>query len=102
MQRHPDYTQQRLKLLFERMKQRIYAEVRPIDHLQFAGPTDRISHAEAQQLDFAPAHLGQSLGPLWATFWFSGQTVIPVSWKSKRIDLLWESGSEATLWLNGR
>jgi alpha-mannosidase len=102
MQRHPDYTQQRLKLLAERMKQRIYPETRPIDELLIAGPTDRIPLAEAQGLSFTPARIGQSLGPLWATFWFKGQTVIPLSWKSKRIDLLWESGSEATLWVGGR
>jgi alpha-mannosidase len=102
MQRHPDYTQQRLKLLAERMKERIYPQTRPVEQILVSGPVDRISIAAAQELSYRPAKLGEQFGPLWATFWFRCATSVPREWHGRRVDLLWESRSEAMLWMNGR
>lgn len=68
-----------------------------------AGPVDRISYQEAQKLtDFRPARLGDQFGPLWATYWFQLKTVVPAEWKGRRVDLLWGTHSEATLWIDGQ
>jgi len=105
MQRHHDYTRDRLRHLGERLRSRIYAESRPIDSLLVSGRVDRIPFARAQALPadvFRLAKLGDQFGPLWATYWFRAQTVVPPQWKGRRVDLLWNSHSEATLWMGGR
>lgn len=102
MQRYPDYTQQRLKQLGDRMKERIYSQVKPVDRILVSPRTDRITHAAAQTLDYRTTRPGEQFGPLWATFWFRCEASIPGDWKGSRIDLLWESHSEATLWMEGR
>ena len=102
MQRYPDYTQQRLRQLAERMKQRIYAETKPVDRILVSDQTDRIPYAAAQSLAYRPARTGEQFGPLWATFWFRCEADVPSDWAGSRVDLLWESHSEATLWMDAR
>jgi alpha-mannosidase len=102
MQRHPDYTQQRLKLLADRMRQRIYAEARAVETLAVSGPVGRIGYAAAQGLEYREAKVGEAFGPLWATYWFRGEARVPEGWRRSRVDLIWESRSEATLWVDGR
>ena len=102
MQRYPDYTQQRLRQLGERMKQRIYSAAKPVDRILVSERTDRIPFDAAQLLEYRPTTLGQQFGPLWATFWFRCEAIVPDEWKGSRVDLLWESHSEATLWMDGR
>jgi alpha-mannosidase len=103
MQRHPDYTQTRIRQLVREIGARIYDESKPISDLLVAGPTDRISFAAAQELKhFRPAKLGEQFGPHWATFWFRANVEVPKAWKGSRVDLLWDSQSEATLWMNGK
>ena len=103
MERHPDYTQQRLKLLADRMRQKIYRHTTPVDALLVTGPVDRISHDAAVNLrHYRPVKIGEQFGPLWATFWFKAKAIVPSEWEGGRVDLLWESRSEATLWMNGR
>jgi alpha-mannosidase len=56
--------------------------------------TGRISFSEAIQKTFRPYVEGESFGPLWATYWFRVEFDQP----DGEIHLLWDSGSEATLW----
>jgi alpha-mannosidase len=79
-----------------------YSETCAVDELLAAGPVDRISWAEAQDLQYRPAQLGERFGPLWATYWLRLRAAVPDDWRGSRVDLLWRSGSEATLWLDGR
>ncbi len=102
MQRHPEYTQQRLKQLAERLKKRIYAEIQPVGKVLVSPRTDRVSWAEAQELTYRPARIGEQFGPMWATYWFQCEAVVPESWRGSRVDLLWDSNTEATLWIDGR
>ncbi len=102
MTRYTDYTRTRLKLLADRLRGKIYETRTPVEELAFAGPTERIGWKEAQNLEYRPARLGQELGPEWATFWFRGKASVPETWAGKRVDLLWVTHSEATLWLGGR
>ena len=102
MERFPALTRSRLKQLAGDMKALIYPEVQTMDKLLMAGPTDRISYDKAIKLNYKPVKLGQQLGPLWSTFWFEIKATAPAHWAGKRVDLLWNSLSEATLWADGK
>ncbi len=101
MIRHPEYTRARLAQTSERLRGLVYPETRSADELLVAGPAGRVSHEEARALDYRPAQLGERFGPLWATYWFRGEATVPAAWAGSRVDLLWDSASEATLWLDG-
>ncbi|MDB5326726.1 MAG: hypothetical protein JWM57_2295 [Phycisphaerales bacterium] len=102
MLRHADYTQQRIRQLIERLESRIYPQRQPVEQLTVAGPMGRINYAEAQMLpDFKAAKAGDQYGPVWATFWFRASTTVPKEWAGKRVDFLWDTQSEATLWRDG-
>ena len=102
MLRHPDYTRERLKQFAERLRAAVWADARPIEDLVVAGPVDRISPARARELEFRPARRGEIFGPAWATFWFRARARVPEAWAGRRVDLYWQSHSEATLWIGGR
>jgi alpha-mannosidase len=100
--RHPDYTRSRLWKVAEQIFARIYLAKRPVDELLVSPPVGRIPWAEAQRLNYRPAKVGEQFGPLWTTFWFKAKAKVPPEWEGKRVDLLWNSHSEATLWTKGR
>ncbi|MGN6378098.1 MAG: alpha-mannosidase [Gaiellales bacterium] len=102
MLRHPAYTRERIAHVARRIADLVYADTRPPDRLVVAGPTDRITWEAAQGLDYVPAHLGQQFGPLFATYWFQVDATVPAEWAGSRVDLLWVTHSEATLWVDGR
>jgi alpha-mannosidase len=102
VQRHPAYTRDRIAALVARLHARVHHERRPVDELSLAGPCGRISPAEAARLDYRPARLGEELGPLWATYWLRCSATVPPAWRGDRVDLLFCSFSEATLWLGER
>ena len=101
MIRHPEYTRARLAQTSARLRAQIHPETAPVDELLVGPQVDRISHDEAQALDYRPATLGERFGPLWATYWFRVRATVPESWAGSRVELLWNSASEATLWLDG-
>ncbi len=101
MERFPALTRARLKQLASDMKALIYKERRPVDKLLMAGPTERINYEAGTKLKYKPVKLGQQLGPQWSTFWFEIEATAPSEWAGQRIDLLWNSLSEATLWIDG-
>ena len=101
MQQHLTYTRNRIRQLVDRLKGRVYPNTVEVEDLQIAGPVDRINYEEAQSLTYEPVKTGRQLGPAWATFWVKGTVAIPAEWSRRRVDLLWNSHSEATLWLDG-
>jgi alpha-mannosidase len=100
--RYPTYTRERLRQFARRLAKAIYPERIPVDLIEMAGPTDRITLAQAADLDYRPVALGQDLGPQWATWWFRVTATIPQAWRGDRVDLWWDSRTEALLWLAGR
>jgi alpha-mannosidase len=98
----PEYARARLRRESERLLARVYPETVPVDELVVSERVDRISFAEAQRLSYRPAQLGERFGPLFATYWFRASATVPDAWSGARVDLLWYSNSEATLWLEGR
>jgi alpha-mannosidase len=102
VQRHPRYTRDRIAQVGERIRALIHADARDPDSLRVAGPVDRVSPEEAERLDYRDAELGERFGPLWATYWFRVEATVPEEWAGERVDLLWVSHSEATLWIGAR
>src|SRR4051794_23439803 len=102
MQRHPGYTRDRIRQVGERIRALIWADARDPELLQVAGPVGRIPLDEAEQLEYRAASVGDVFGPLWATYWFRVGATVPAEWAGERVDLLWISHSEATLWVDGR
>lgn len=102
MQRHAEYTRERIKRLGEWLKEKIYAQKRSVDEILVSPQTDRISYEEAMKLPCRPAKLGDQFGPRWASYWFKIKAALPTDWSGGRVDLLWDSRSEATLWIAGR
>lgn len=98
---HPDYTRRRLRQASERLRDRLFAAAHQVDALLVAGPVDRIGWKEAQELEYRPASVGERFGPLWATYWFRVRATVPSEWSGERVELLWQSDSEATLWRDG-
>jgi alpha-mannosidase len=99
--RYAGYTRSRLAQFARRLERRIYPETTAVTAIEIAGPTDRVGHAAAQALDYRPATLGQPLGPLWATYWVRVTATVPDAWRGARVDLYWDSRSEALLRRNG-
>jgi alpha-mannosidase len=100
--RHPEYTRARLAQTSERLRERIRPDTREPDELLVAGPVDRISFADAASLEYRAAEPGQRLGPLWATYWFRLAATVPEDWRDSRVDLLWATPLETTLWIDDR
>jgi len=98
---HPDYTRRRLRQASERLRAGLFADTRPVDELLVSNEVDRISWDDAQTLEYRPATLGERFGPLWATYWFRVRATVPEEWRGERVELLWQSDSEATLWRDG-
>jgi alpha-mannosidase len=102
MQRHPRYTRERIAQVGDRIRSLVWADARDPEMLQVAGPVDRIPPEQADALSYRDANLGDQFGPLWATYWFRVTANVPAEWAGERVDLLWVSHSEATLWVDGR
>src|SRR4051794_21140361 len=94
-------TRLRIAQTASRLRSLTYAETVPLDELLVSGRTDRIAQAEAQRLAYRPAVAGEAFGPRWATYWFRVTATIPRAWAGHRVDLLFDTGSEATLWRDG-
>jgi alpha-mannosidase len=99
--RHPGYTRERLADVAARLRAGIHPEAIAPDELLVAGPVDRISYDAAQRLDYRPVETGERFGPLWATYWFRVRATVPEGWAGRRVDLVWATRAESTLWLDG-
>ncbi|MBL9121043.1 MAG: alpha-mannosidase [Phycisphaerae bacterium] len=58
--------------------------------------------AEARKATFQPVATGYRWGPVWSTAWFRVRAVLPSVPSGMRVALRFSSGTEATLWLDGR
>jgi len=77
VQRHPRYTRDRIAQVGDRIRRLIRADTRDPDILRVAGPVGRIPLDEAERLDYRDAALGDRFGPLWATYWFRVEAMVP-------------------------
>ncbi len=102
MLRHLEYTRTRILQITERFAKRVHAQRQDIDPILISPRVDRIPYEQATRLEYAPTSLGVELGPLWATYWFKLRAPVPAEWAGQRVDLLWSTRSEGTLWVNGQ
>src|SRR5262252_8206455 len=100
--RYPGYTRTRLAQFARRLKRTIYPDRIAVERLELAGPVDRVPFGAAQKLSFRAVQPGEALGPLWATYWARVTARVPQAWAGSRVDLHWDSRSEALLWRDGR
>jgi alpha-mannosidase len=99
---HREYTRERLQRLEQRLAAAVWPERVAVTDLLLAGPVDRIEHEAAQALDYRRVDPGEQLGPLFATYWLRAEATVPAAWAGARVDLVLDTRSEATLWLDGR
>ncbi|HVN15903.1 MAG TPA: alpha-mannosidase [Anaerolineales bacterium] len=99
MQKHIELTRQRLQSFSQKLSGLFYPEHSPLQMQVYAAP-DRVSYYEALQGIYLPVSVGAKLGPLWSTHWFKVQAAIPHQWQGLEVHLLWDSSSEACIWLD--
>jgi alpha-mannosidase len=99
---HRGYARDRLRQTEARLAALVHPETAVVDALELSPPVDRVDRQTAQDLDYAPVALGAELGPLFATHWLRVRATVPEAWAGARVDLLLDTRSEATLWLDGR
>ena len=58
--------------------------------------------AEAKRASFRPIDVGYRWGPVWSTAWFRVRATLPAVPSGCELALRFSSGTEATLWLDGR
>ena len=102
MEYYPDYTRDRIRHLARALEGRIYPRRCAPVQLLVSPEAGRITSTDALKLPYRPAALGEQFSPDFATFWFKITFEVPADFAGQRVDLLWGSHSEATLWLDGR
>jgi alpha-mannosidase len=100
--RHPEQTRRRLEQTASRLRSLVHPVARAPDRLLVSERTGRDGWDAAQRLTYRPAAVGEAFGPQWSTYWFRIEATIPAEWAGRRVDLIWDSHSEATLWRDGR
>ena len=100
--RYPGYTRARLAQFARRLKRSIYPAREKVERIELAGPTQRIGFDESKGLHYRAIEIGEPLGPLWSTYWVRVTACVPADWRGARVDLYWDSRSEALLWLDGQ
>ncbi|MBI5878696.1 MAG: hypothetical protein HZB53_13685 [Chloroflexi bacterium] len=102
MQGHPDITRRRLAAFASEAQLRgcVYSRRRPVALAVYSAP-GRISYTEALHGIYRPAVVGEQFGPLWSTHWFRVDLAIPTDWRGEEVHLLWDSSSEACVWVDG-
>lgn len=103
MQKHPELTLQRLQLFGSQsgLAGLLYTERAPVELAVFHAP-GRISYEEAVQGAYQPTRVGSQFGPFWSTHWFRVGIEIPAGWTGREVHFLWDSTSEAEVWIDGR
>ncbi len=102
MQKHLEITRQRLQQFAgeEGLRSLVYSRRAPVTLNVYAAP-GRIPYAEALRGSYHPTQVGEVFGPPWSTHWFRVEIQIPPEWAGQEVHFLWDSSSEATIWLDG-
>lgn len=102
VERYTEYTRGRIAHTVERMRELVHPDRRSLDALLVSPRVERITWEDAQKLEYRPVSVGERFGPVWATFWFRLQARVPPEWAGSQVDLIWMTGNESLLWLDGR
>jgi alpha-mannosidase len=88
----------RLDQTASRLRSLAYPELVAPERLLVSEATGRIGPRAAAGLSYRAADVGEEFGPLWATYWFQVELAVPREWAGKAVELVWDSGCEATVW----
>src|SRR4051812_24820157 len=99
--RREKQTRRRIAQTASRLHSLAYPATVPLDAIDVSERARRISFDEAQRLAYRAAEVGEAFGPRWATYWFRIRATVPREWAGRRVDLMFDTGSEATLWRGG-
>src|SRR3954447_15583395 len=100
--RREKQTRLRIAQNASRLHSLAYPATVPLSSIEVSERTGRIGFADAERLAYRPAQVGEAFGPRWATYWLRVRATVPPEWAGSRVDLLFDTGSEATLWRGGR
>jgi len=92
-----EFYQRRLGTLNDALKSRLWTDTTPLSLSVFAAP-GRISFDEAINGNYRPAKVGESFGPLWSTYWFRVEAVIPRLWAGREVHLYFSNHAEGLVW----
>lgn len=100
MEHHANITRQRVQAFKGQLRQQVYGPRAPVELEVYSTP-ERISYQDATQAEYRQAQVGEKLGPAWSTHWFRVNYAIPEDWSGREVHLLWDSCSEACVWVDG-
>ncbi|MHB8133873.1 MAG: alpha-mannosidase [Anaerolineaceae bacterium] len=101
MQKHRDLTLKRLQTFQKLLESKIYTKAMPVELSHFAAP-GRIKVEEAMRAQYQTVTLGTRFQPFWSTHWFKIHSIIPNEWEGQEVHFLWDSSSEACIWVDGQ
>src|SRR5829696_1022425 len=99
--RRPEQTRRRIVQTASRLHSLAHPAAVAPDELLVSERTDRITREQALELAYRPAEVGEAFGPQWATYWFRLAATVPEAWAGRPVELVWDSGCEATLYRDG-
>src|SRR5829696_4686555 len=99
--RRPEQTRRRIAQTASRLHSLVHPAAVAPDELLVSERTGRISHEAARRLRYRRAEIGEAFGPQWATYWFRLTATVPDAWAGRPVELVWDSGCEATLYRDG-
>ena len=99
--RRPEQTRARIAQTASRLRSLAHPAAVAPDELLVSEATGRIPLEEARRLRYRPAEIGETFGPQWATYWFRLAATVPEAWAGRPVELVWDSGCEATLYRGG-
>lgn len=99
--RRPGQTRARIAQTASRVRSLAYPAAVAPDELLVSEATGRIPLEEARRLAYRPAEIGETFGPQWATYWVRIAATVPSAWAGRPVELVWDSGCEATLYRDG-
>ena len=83
--RRPAQTRARIAQTAARLRSLVHPEAIAPDELLVSERTGRIPHAEARELRYRPARIGETFGPQWATYWFKLAATVPGHWAGRPV-----------------
>ena len=99
-----EYSALRFETFADEVLRPLAMPVRAGLEVSVASFTGRPKPAEVEALscdDFTPVDIGWRWGPVWSTAWFRLRGTVPASMNGARVDLRFDSGTEALLWRDG-
>ncbi len=100
MQKHIAITRRRIQLFIPKLSALLYPLRAPVALSVFHAP-DRIPFVDALRGTYFPLAPGEQFGPPWSTHWVRVSAMIPADWHGREVHFLWDSCSEACIWMAG-